>query len=178
MNILEKATAKSHSIVQNMMDHEPANYIEAGLQYQIVLMGRFQASVITILYNHAEDPELRILLKDARDALVGRTVKISEDFLQSEDVTLPTIQFPERSLEEYQDIPDRLHFSDMEIALLLLEMSASSQMALLTAINQSYHLEIGNHLRKELNMGFDWAYRLEQLMLQRNWLPRIAKIVH
>jgi len=178
MNILEKATAKSNSIVQNIIDHEPANYIEAGLQYQIVLMGRFQASVITILYNHAEDPELRILLKDARDALVERTVQMSEDFLQSEDVNLPTIQFPERSLEKYQDIPDYLHFSDMEIALLLLEMNSTSQMALLTAINQSYHLEIGNRLRKELNMGFDWAYRLEQLMLQRNWLPKIAKIVH
>ncbi|WP_368294419.1 hypothetical protein [Dehalobacter sp. TBBPA1] len=178
MNILEKATAKSNSIVQNIIDHEPINYIEAGLQYQIVLMGRFQASIITTLYNHAEDPELRVLLKDARDALVERTVKMSEDFLRSEDVKLPTIQFPERSLEEYQDIPDHLHFSDMEIALLLLEMSASSQMALLTAINQSYHLEIGNRLRKELNIGFDWAYQLEQLMLQRNWLPKIAKIVH
>lgn len=66
----------------------------------------------------------------------------------------------------------------MEIAITLANMHNASQMALLTAINQCYHLEIGNNLGQQLNTAMDWGYRLQQLMLHQGWLPKIAKIEH
>lgn len=89
---------------------------------------------------------------------------------------LPNTQFTERPLDRVDDIPHSAHFRDMEIAMIIQEMHGASQMALLAAISQSYHLDTAARLRKELNMGFDWAYRLQQLMLSQNWLPEIAKV--
>lgn len=176
MTILDKVNAKSRSIIQNYTDNEPANYIEAGMIYQIVLTGRFQVAMLNVLYNHAENQELKALIKDAITSLVERTIKYSEDFLIENDTALPNTRFSDRPLENVQEIPSASHFSDMEISLILLEMNGTSQTALLTAISQCYHMEIGAKFRKEINMGFDWAYRLQHLMLTQHWLPEVAKI--
>lgn len=178
MTILDKVNATSRSIVQKFVDKEPANYIEAGLLYQIVVTGRYHVSILTILHNHAKDPELMQIIKDALDNLSEKTIKKCEDLLQTEDAMIPTVRFPERLLKSAQDIPSGAHLSDMEIAMALVNMHGASQMALLTAINQCYHLEIGIELRKQLNIALDWGYRLLQLMLHRGWLPQIAKLEH
>lgn len=57
-------------------------------------------------------------------------------------------------------------------------MAKASQTALLAALLQSYQLEIGLMFRKYLDKGLDWNYRLLQLMLERGWLPHLAKITH
>lgn len=178
MTILDQVNAKSRSFVQGLVDKEPANYIEAGLLYQIVITGRYHVSLLTVLHNHAQDPELMQLIKDAIDNLSEKTLKGCEDLLQSEDAMIPTMRFPEHKLESAQDIPSSAHLSDMEIAMALANMHGASQMALMTAINQCYHLEIGFTLRKQLNTALDWGYRLLELMLHRGWLPQIAKITH
>jgi hypothetical protein len=56
--------------------------------------------------------------------------------------------------------------------------ASASQVTLMTAINQCYQLDIGIELRKQLNIAMDWGYRLQQLMLDRHWLPEVAKIKH
>lgn len=178
MTILDQVNAKSRSFVQDLVDKEPANYIEAGLLYQIILSGRYHVSLLTILHNHAQDPELMKLIKDAIDNLSERTLKDCEDLLLSENAMIPTVRFPEHKLESTQDIPSAAHLSDMEIAMALVNMHGASQLALMTAINQSYHLEIGSKLRKQLNTALDWGYHLLELMLHRGWLPQIAKITH
>ncbi|MDJ0306419.1 DUF3231 family protein [Dehalobacter sp.] len=178
MTILDKVNATSRSIVQKFVDKEPANYIEAGLLYQIVVTGRYHVALLTIFHNHAKDLELMQLIKDALDNLSEKTIKKCEDLLQTEDAMIPTVRFPERLLESAQNIPSAAHLSDMEIAMALVNMHGASQMALLTAINQCYHLEIGIELRKQLNIALDWGYRLLQLMLHRGWLPQIAKVEH
>lgn len=178
MTILDKVNAKSRSIIQNFTDEEPANYIEAGLLYQIVVAGRFHVAILNVLYNHAENLELKALIKDAVESLTESTIKYGEEFLISNDTALPDIRFSERKLETVSDIPSSSHFSDREIALLIMEIHGTGQIALLTAINQSFHTVIANHLRKEMNLGFDWAYRLQQLMLTEHWLPEVAKVNH
>lgn len=178
MTILDKVNATTRTFVQKLVDKEPANYIEAGILYQIVVSGRFHVALLTILHNHARDPELMALIKDALDNLSEKTIKDCEDLLETEGAMLPTMRFPERPLENVQDIPSAAHLSDTEIAIVLVNMHNASQMALLTGINQCYHLEIGNALRKQLNSAIDWGYRLQQLMLHRGWLPKTAKIEH
>jgi len=178
LTILDKVNAKGRSLVQNFVNDESANYIEAGLLYQIIITGRFHVSLLSIFYNHAKDPELMELIKDALDNLSERTIKVCEDILDANDAMLPTMRFPERLLGSTQDIPSAAHITDMEIAMGLVNMHGASQMALLMAINQSYHLEIGIKLRKQLNIALDWGYRLQQLMLHREWLPQIAKVQH
>lgn len=178
MTMIDKVNAKSRSIVQELVDKEPANYIEAGLLYQIIITGRYHVSILTILHNHAKDPELMQIIKDALDNLSEKTIKDCEDFLLTEDAMIPSVRFPERLLESAQDIPSGAHFSDMEIAMALVNIHGASQMVLLATINQCYHLDIGSKLRIQLNVALDWGYRLLQLMLHRGWLPQIAKVEH
>lgn len=178
MTMLDKVNAKSRSLIQELVDKEPANYIEAGLLYQIIVTGRYHVSLLTIYHNHTKDPELMQIIKDAIDNLSEKTIKDCEDFLLAGDAMIPTVRFPERLLESAQDIPSGAHLSDMEIAMALANMHGASQIALLTAINQCYHLDIGTKLRKQLNVALDWGYRLLQLMLHRGWLPQIAKVEH
>ena len=51
-------------------------------------------------------------------------------------------------------------------------------MALLAALHQSYQLNVGMMLRKRLDEGLDWNLRLLTLMLNRGWLPHLAKVEH
>ncbi|MEL7567961.1 MAG: DUF3231 family protein [Dehalobacterium sp.] len=178
MTILDKVSAKSRNMIQNLLDKECVSYIEAGLLHQIVITGRFYVNLLIILHNHAQDTDLKLLIEDALNNLSGKTTKVCEELLQKGNAMLPTVSFPKRSLESGLDIQSNAHLSDMEIAITLVNMHSASQMALLTAINQSYSLEIGNQLRKQLDKSLDWGYRLMQLMLHRNWLPEIAKVKH
>ena len=68
--------------------------------------------------------------------------------------------------------------SDPEIVLGLGAMAKASQMALLTALQQSYQLEIAAMYRKRLDEGLDFNYRMLQLMLSRGWLPYLDKVEH
>ncbi|MPM98811.1 hypothetical protein SDC9_146001 [bioreactor metagenome] len=67
---------------------------------------------------------------------------------------------------------------DGEIAIAVGNMAKASQMALLSALHQSYQLEVAIMYREMLDAGLDWDYRLLQLMLKRNWLPHLHKIEH
>lgn len=144
----------------------------------ITVNARYHITLLTLLSNHAQDTELKELIKDALDNLSKETNKKCEELLQLGEAQLPTIRFLERSLESNLDIPSAAHFTDLEIAMSLVNMHNASQLALLIAINQSYQLEIGMELRSQLNNALDWGYRLLQLMLRRGWLPEIAKIQH
>lgn len=176
MTILDKVSAKTNSLAQKFVDKESVNYIEAGLLYGIVATGRYHVAILTVLHNHAQDPELKRLIKDALDNLAEKTTKQCEELLLMGDAKLPAVRFPERSLENGQDIPSAAHFTDMEIAMILVNMHNASQLTLMTTINQCYQPEIGTKLRNQLNIGLDWGYRLQQLMLHRGWLPEIAKV--
>lgn len=177
MTILDKVSATSRSFVQNFIDKEPVNYIEAGLLYGIVTVGRYNVAMLTLLHNHAQEPELKPLIKEAIDTLTEKTIKYCEDQLKTGGAKLPTIRFNERALESGLEIPNGARYSDMEIAMVLVNLHGACQTAILTAISQSYHLDISIELRNQLNDALDWGYRLQQLMLHKNWLPKIAKVV-
>ena len=178
MTILDQINAKSRSIVQGFVDQEPLNYIEAGLMHQFIITGRYHVSLLSVLHNHAKDPELKQLIKDALNDLSEDTIKYCEDFLKAENAVLPSVRYPEYPLENVQNIPDAAHLSDHVIAMALVNIHGASQIALLAAINQCYHLDIAFQFRKQINISMDWSYRLLQLMLHRGWLPEIAKIQH
>lgn len=89
------------------------------------------------------------------------------------------MSFTKRTLHKKQlDIPPDAHMKDSEIAIAIGSMAKASQMALLGTLQQSYQLEVALMYREMLDAGLDWDYRLLQLMLNRGWLPRLAKITH
>lgn len=178
MTIVDKVSAKGRSIIQKYVDQEPANYIEAGLVHQIILTGRFHVATMSLLYNHAQDAELRKLIKDVIDNITEKTIEASEDFFNDANAQIPTIKFTERHLEDIQNIPESIRYTDQEIVIMLADMHTSANLALLMAINQSYNLDLSLELRKQLNLGLEWGYRLLELSLHRGWLPEIAKVNH
>lgn len=178
MTIVDQLSAGARNIVQSVIDREPINYMEAGAMYGIVIQGRYHVSLMSILYNHAQDPELKRLIKEARDNLAESTAKRCENFLRTGAAQVPTTHFPDHPLENRTNIPEAAHLTDKEIAMTLAIHDSAGQMALLAAIHQCYQLEVARTLRDELNKGLDWSYRLLQLMLHRGWLPEIAKVTH
>ncbi len=178
MTILDNVSAGTRSMVQTIVDKESVNYIEAGMLYGIVLQGRYNVSFLSILYNHAQSPQLKQLIKEAIDDLTEETIDECEGLLRAGDAKVPTLNFPEHSLENRLDIPSAAHLTGKEIAITLANNSAASQMALLASIHQCYQLEIAGTLRSQLNKGLDWNYRLLQLMLHQGWLPEINKVEH
>lgn len=178
MSVIEQVSVAGRAVVQSLVDKEPVNYIEAGSLYGIITIGRYHVALLTVLHNHAQDPQLKVLIKEAMDTLSEVTLKKCEHHLKSGGAKMPSIEFPERSLQDRVDIPGAARLSDREIALTLAGLDASSQLSLLTALHQCYQLEIALTLRTQLSTALDWSYRLLQLMLHRGWLPEIAKVTH
>lgn len=178
MNILEKVSAQARSMVQPLIDKEAVNYVESGVLYGIVMQGRYHVSFLSILHNHARDSKLRHLIKEALDELSEVTIVKCEDLLRAGDAQVPAFDLPVHSLDDKLDIPSNARLSDAEIAMALVTMDAAAQAALLSSIHQCYQLEISLTLRNQLNKGLDWSYTLLQLMLDRGWLPKIAKVEH
>jgi len=178
MTILDKVSAVSRSMVQNIVDKEPVNYIEAGVLYAMAAGGRHHVAVLSVFHNHAQDPRLKELIKDGLDNLTENTIKTCDNLLHAGDARVPTVEYPTHPLENRMDIPGAAHLSDMEIASMLVNMHTASTIALVAAINQSYQLEMAIQLREQLNISLDWGYRLLQLMLHRGWLPELAKVEH
>ena len=162
-----------------MLDKEPVNYIEAAGLYGMIAQGRFNAAMLQVLYNHAQDPDLKSLIKEAIDAHNKMTIVESEELLADSEGHAPKIRFNQRNLHKTPlDIPTDAHLTDQEIAIAVGTMAKASQVALLTALHQSYQLEVALMFRKALDDGLDFDYRLLQLMLNRGWLPHLAKITH
>ena len=179
MTMMDKMTGATRMAAQLLIDKESISYLEAGALYGIVAQGRFNQSVLQAMFNQAKDPELRQLINQCLEDQVTITVKQSEEALRSGDAQVPEFHFQNRQLHSKPlDVPSDACLSDMEIAAALGTMAKASQMALLAALHQSYQLEVGMMLRRRLDEGLDWNLRLLQLMLNRGWLPQIAKVEH
>ncbi|HWR42472.1 DUF3231 family protein [Sporomusa sp.] len=179
MTVMEKVSSQTRNIMNMMFDKEPLNYIEAAGLYGIIAQGRFNAALLQVLHNHAHDPELKSLIKEAIVEHNKMTVNEAEDKLTDSDGHTPSLQFVKRNLHTSPlNIPDDARLTDQEIALAVGTLAKGSQMALLTALHQSYQLDVALMFRKALDDGLDWDYRLLQLMLNRGWLPHLKKITH
>ena len=105
-------------------------------------------------------------------------MKKGESLLEAGGATLPIVSYPEAPLEESMQIPDGARIADPVIAVSLVNIDGASQMALLASLHQCYQPEISLALRTQLNRALDWSFRLQQLMLQRGWVPEVAKVAH
>jgi len=178
MTILEKTSSIAHTAVQSVFDKEKINYIEAGALYGIVLQGRHNVAVLSTLYNHAKDPELKTLIKESIDNLTETTIKQCEDLLKAGGAELPSTRFPIRALEDHVDIPVSARLSDEENAIYVANIAKGAQLAILNSLHNCYQPEIAQTLKGILDDSMDWNYRLLQLMLNRGWLPHMAKVHH
>ncbi|SMC40720.1 DUF3231 family protein [Sporomusa malonica] len=179
MTVMDKVSSQTRNIMNMMFDKEPLNYIEAAGLYGMIAQGRFNVALLQVLYNHANDPELKGLIKEAINEHTKMTVNEAEDKLTDSDGHTPSLRFVKRNLHSHPlTIPDDAHLTDQEIAIAVGTMAKGSQMALLTALHQSYQLDVALMFRKALDDGLDWDYRLLQLMLNRGWLPHLKKITH
>lgn len=179
MTILEKVSSETRSILNMFFDKEPLNYLEAAGLYGVIAQGRCNIACLEVFYNHASDRELKALIKEAMDDQTKSLVEQSERILNDNGDPLPTLSFTKRTLhKDSLDLPPDAHLTDKEIAIAIGTMGKASQMALLSTLHQSYQLEVALMYREMLDAGLDWDYRLLQLMLNRNWLPHLAKIQH
>ena len=179
MTVMDKVSSQTRNIMNLVFDKEPLNYIEAAGLYGIIAQGRFNAAVLQVLYNHANDSELKALIKEAIDKHTEMTVAEAEDKLTNSDGHTPALKFVRRNLHSSPlNIPDDARLTDQEIAIAVGTLAKGAQMALLSALHQSYQLDVALMFRKALDDGLDWDYRLLQLMLNRGWLPHLSKITH
>lgn len=179
MTILEKVSSETRSIFNMFFDKEPLNYLEAAGLYGIIAQGRYNVAALEVLYNHAQDHELKTLIKEAIDRQSKVIIEHSEEMLQESGGRIPTLSFSQRTLHKTPlNIPTDAHLTDGEVAIAVGTMGKAAQMALLAALHQSYQVEVALMYRRMLDAGLEWDYRLLQLMLRRDWLPRLAKIEH
>lgn len=179
MTILEKVTSEARGMMNMAFDKEPLNYLEASGLYSMIAQGRYNVTVLEIMYNHAQDPELKDLIAEAMDNHTKGLLEEAEKMLNSSDGALPSLEFSKRTLHDRPlDIPMDARMTDAEISIGLGTMAKASQMALLAAMHQSYQPSVALIYRRKLDQGLDWDYRLLQLMLNRGWLPHLGKIKH
>lgn len=179
MTILEKVSSETRSMFNMFFDKEPLNYLEAAGLYGIIAQGRYNVAALEVLYNHAQDQDLKALIKEAIERQSKAIIEHSEEMLQESGGRIPTLSFSQRTLHKSpMDIPSDAHLTDGEVAIAVGTMGKAAQMALLAALHQSYQVEVALMYRRMLDAGLDWDYRLLQLMLRRGWLPRLAKLEH
>lgn len=179
MTMLEKVSSETRNILNMFFDKEPLNYLEAAGLYGIIAQGRCNIACLEVFYNHASDKELKSLIKEAMDSQTKNLIEHSEKILSDSGGPLPTLAFNKRNLHKGSlDIPSDAHLTDKEISIAIGTMAKAAQMALLTTLHQSYQLEVALMYREMLDAGLDWDYRLLQVMLDRGWLPQLAKIEH
>lgn len=179
MSILDKINTETRMLFNHFFDKEPLNYLEAASLYGVVAQGRYNIAMLEVLYNHARDEELKMLIKEAITTQTRVVVDQSEEMLQENGSHIPSLSFRRRTLHKHPlAIDPDAHLSDGEIAIAVGTMGKASQMAMLAALHQSYQLEVALMYRDLLNKGLEWDYKLLQLMLKRGWLPRLHKTMH
>lgn len=179
MTVMDKINSQTRTLMNAIFDKEPLNYIEAAGLYGVIAQGRFNTALLQVMYNHANDPELKALVKEAIDQHTEMTIEEAEDKLFKSDGHSPRLHFVKRNLHDTPlNIPDDARMSDQEIAISLGTMAKASQTTMLTGLHQSYQLDVALMYRKALDDGLDFDYRLLQLMLKRGWLPHLTKITH
>ena len=179
MTILDRVSSETRGIFNMFFDQEPLNYLEAAGLYAVIAQGRYNIASLEVIYNHAQDKELKSLIKEAMESHTKNLIHHSEKLLSESGGPLPDISFTKRTLHKRPlDIPADAHMTDGEIAIAIGSMAKAAQMALLATLHQSYQLEVALMYREILDAGLDWDYRLLQLMLDRGWLPKLAKIEH
>ena len=178
LKITDQVKVYTRTLVQSVIDKEPVNYMEAAGLFGIILQARHNISMLSSLYNQAQDPELKELIKEAIYEETIPAIETCEELMRDGDGELPDVNFPPHPLYDKVDYPKNLRLTDMEIAIAIGNIVRTSQLALFLTLQQSYQLEIVAGINKLLNSGLLWGYRLLQLMLHRGWLPRISKVEH
>lgn len=179
MSLLDRVNAQTRNIVNMFFDKETINYLEAASLYGIVAQGRHNIAMLEVLHNQAQDGDLKELIREAIEYHTSLLLDESEEILAHNDAALPSLRFERRELhQEPLKLPVDAAATDREIALAIATLAKASQMALLSALHQSYQLEVALLYRNMLDAGLDWDYRLLQLALERGWLPHIAKLQH
>lgn len=179
MSILDKINVETRMLFNNFFDKEPLNYIEAAGLYGVVAQGRYNVAMLEVLYNHAQDEELKALIKEALATQTRAVIDQSEEMLQDNGSQIPALTFRRRTLHKNTlSIDPDARLSDAEVAIAVGTMAKASQVAMLMALHQSYQIDVAMMYRELLNKGLEWDYKLLQLMLKRGWLPRLHKAAH
>lgn len=176
--MMDKVTEGTNTIFHMLFDREPLNYIEGAVLYGIVGQGRINMGILEVMYNQAQDSELKALIKDALESQTEFLMEKAESYLKSNETKLPEFHMERRTLHESLNIPEDARLSDREIVLAIASMAKASQMAVLTALHQAYQPDVAQLYRRILDISFDWNYKLMTLAITNGWLPHIAKISH
>jgi len=179
MTTMDKVNAGINKVYNALFDKEPLNNLETTALFAITLNGRENVATLEILYNHAQDNDLKSIIKEARDNQAAWLVERAEKILERNKTHSPSLTLPNHTMHQSNlDIPLDARFSDHEVFLALGNMAKAAQMAVLAAMHQTYQPNVAIMYRSILDSAFDFNYRLLQLALEKGWLPHFPKIEH
>jgi hypothetical protein len=179
MTTMDKVNSTVKTAFNMMFDKEQLNYLEAAGLYGLTFAGRQNISALEIFYNHAQDKDLKALIKRAIDEQTAWLVDRAEKLIEAGDAKMPVVNFHRHKLHDTGiNIPEDAKFTDAELCLALGNMAKASQTAVLFAMHQTYQPEIAMTYRRLLDAAFDFNYRLLQLTLENGWLPHLPKVEH
>lgn len=179
MTTTDRVTATIRTMADSILDKEPLNYFEAAALHGIILGGRQNIAALELFHNHAQDADLKKLLRLALEKQTVNLTEKAESMLKASAAHLPSIHFVRRNLlDSPPDIPVDIRMTDQEIVSALANMAKTSQMVVLAAMHQTYQPEVALVYRQILEEAFDFNYRLIQLALNKGWLPHVPKIEH
>jgi len=177
MTIADKIISRADATFNMVFDKEKLNLVEAAGLYGIVLTGRQNVSTLALLYNHAEDADLKALIKQAIDRQTEWLASRAEKALADGGGHLPELHFIKRDLrDDPLSIPPDARFSDREVALTLANMAKGAQLALLGIMHNTYQPYLAKMYREVLDDAFAFNHRLIQLTLEKGWLPHLHKL--
>jgi hypothetical protein len=179
MTVMDKMNAGTRMVFNSVFDKEPINFMESAALYSTVATGRYNLAMLEVMYNHAVDPDLRELVKQAIDEQSRHTVNDAETLIKRGGGQEPSQHLKRRELHHQAlNIPADAKLTDREIAMTLVMFAKFTQVAVLGALQQCYQLELAKMFRDRLDSGLDYNYRLMQLMLNKGWLPFLEKVEH
>ncbi len=160
-----------HDTFEPFLDGEkpPLNILEAANLWYFMAISDTTVRNEEIAYNLAKDPELKELLKTAKDSVHGPIVKEITDFLIKENVPLPK-GTPVKPSGDFPAVPEAAKLNDEEIANLMAFNLLIGVTYSARGVTESVRADVGLIFFKVIVKKVIFGAALKKLMAKRGWL--------
>jgi hypothetical protein len=122
-----------------------------------------------VSYNIVTDPELKKKLEDVIENIHRPMVNELTEFFRKENIPLPN-NTPEKSIGDYQNVPEGAKLSDEEIANFLAYNLVVGITAATRGLTESVRADVAMMFAKYQVMKVTFSLTLKDLMVDRGWI--------